>query len=79
MIKQQPVQLDKEAKDPAQVEKERLLVLLLKNAVSMTSSYKQSIAHTGGLLTSSMTYAYSKGIQDTIKLLTKKDENEKSV
>lgn len=52
-------------------EKERILAFLLGSAAKMTSDYKNTIRHTKSLLTSSMTFAYSKGIQDTIKLLAK--------
>lgn len=57
--------------DKAKAEKERLLILILKNAMPLTQDYKNLIKHTGGLLQTSMGYAYSKGIQDVIKLLTK--------
>lgn len=55
-------------------EKERLLMVILKNAGTMTQDYKNLINHTGGLLKSSMGYAYAKGIQDVIKLLTTEKE-----
>lgn len=45
--------------------------VLLKQRDSMTSDYKNTIKHTGGLLTASMTYAYSKGIDDAMKLIQK--------
>jgi hypothetical protein len=60
-------------KDAAKAEKERLLTLILKNAMPLTQDYKNLIKHTGGLLQTSMGYAYSKGIQDVIKLLTKEE------
>lgn len=60
-------------------EKERILTLLLSKAAPMASDYRQLIKHTGGLIETSMTYAYSKGIQDVIKLLIKEGTNEKSV
>lgn len=73
-------ELPKEDKDVAKTEKERLLVLLLKNSAQMTAEYRILIKNTGGLLTNSMVYAYSKGINDAIKLLTRNEEsNEKSV
>jgi hypothetical protein len=52
-------------------EKERLLVLLLKNSREMVSEYKVLVKHTGGLLAQSMAYAYSKGINDATKLIAK--------
>lgn len=55
-------------------------MLLLKNRDSMTADYRNTIKHTGGLLTSSMAYAYSKGINDAMKLIQKEIiKNEKSV
>lgn len=56
--------------DLAKAEKERILMMILKNASSMTEDYKNLIQYTGGLLKSSMGYAYAKGIQDIIRLLT---------
>lgn len=58
----------------AQKEKQRLVTLILTKAINMTNDYKSTIKHTGGLLTSSMTYAYSKGINDIVKLLTKEEK-----
>lgn len=63
----------------AEKEKQRLLILLHKEAPAMVADYKSMIRHTGGLLTTSMTYAYSKGLNDALKLLTKDTTNEKSV
>lgn len=61
-------------KDLAKAEKERILTLIFKNAMPLTQDYKNLIKHTGGLLQTSMSYAYSKGIQDVIKLLTKEEK-----
>lgn len=57
----------------------RLAILLYNESQHMTAEYKASIRHTGGLLTQSMAYAYSKGIRDIIKKLTKENQDEKSV
>ncbi len=54
-------------------EKQRLLALVITKSHNMTMDYKNTIKHTGGLLTTSMGYAYSKGIQDIIKLLSKEE------
>lgn len=59
-------------------EKLRLVNLLFSKSQIMTADYKNTIKHTGGLLTSSMTYAYSRALADAVKLLTK-DNNEKPV
>lgn len=67
-----------EEKDLVKAEKERLLILLMSNSARMAAEYKQLVKPTGGLLTNSMVYAYSKGLNDALKLLTK-DENEKPV
>ncbi len=61
--------------NPASQEKQRLLTIILKNAMPMTQLYKNMLKSQGGLLQSSMGYAYSKGIQDVIKLLTKEEGN----
>lgn len=60
-------------KDPVKAEKDRLLALIIKEREFMASRYKNTIKHTGSLLTESMTYAYSKGISDIIKLLAKEE------
>jgi hypothetical protein len=57
----------------------RLQVKFLKNRASMASDYKNTIKHTGGLLSQSMTFAYAKGLNDAFKLLTKEEKNEKPV
>lgn len=57
--------------DPVKKERERIILLLLKNTAPMVSDYKHTLKRTGSLMTSSMVYAYSKGIQDVIKLITK--------
>jgi hypothetical protein len=58
----------------AKAEKLRLTTLLLKNQASMAADYKNTIKHTGGLLTQSMVYAYSKALNDAFKLLTRKEQ-----
>lgn len=55
-------------------ERERILVLILANSAKMASDYKNTIRHTGGLLTQSMVYAYSKCFNDVVKLITKTKE-----
>lgn len=61
--------------DPIKAEKERILMLLLSNSARMTSEYRMLIKKTGGLLTTSMVYAYSKALNDVIKLLTQNEES----
>lgn len=61
-------------KTPETKEKERILTLILKSSNPMVSDYKNTIKHVGGLLTNSMVFAYAKGIQDTLKLLTKEEK-----
>jgi hypothetical protein len=63
--------------DPAEVERTRLAELLFTRAIHMTNEYRALIRPTGGLLTTSMVYAYNKGIQDSIKLLLKENTNVK--
>ncbi len=62
--------------DQAEAERLRLATKLFKEMDFMSQQYKALIQHTGGLVTSSMVYAYSKGIQDVIKLILK--ENNKN-
>lgn len=57
--------------DAVSAERERLILKLVSNSASMASDYRNTIKKTGGLLTQSMTYAYSKGLNDALKLLTK--------
>jgi hypothetical protein len=52
-------------------EKQRILTLLLTKKDSMTADYRNIIKFTGGLLSQSMVYAYSKALNDVIKLLAK--------
>lgn len=66
----------KTAKDPLEQERSRIAELLFTKAIHMTAEYRALIKHTGGLLTSSMVYAYNKGLQDSIKLILK--ENQKN-
>ncbi len=76
-----------EVVEPTDAEKEllRLQVKFLKSRASMASDYKNTIRQTqktGDLLTQSMVFAYSRGLNDAFKLLTKdntKEKNEKSV
>lgn len=60
-----------------QKERTRLAELIFKKSDKMVAEYRALIQHTGGLLTSSMVYAYQKGIQDTIKTILK--ESQKNV
>lgn len=48
-------------------------------APKLTSSYRQLIKNSGGLLTESMVFAYNRGINDIIKIITKELTNEKYV
>jgi hypothetical protein len=44
-------------------------------AMQMVTDYKNTIKQNGGLLTQSMVYAYSKGLNDAIKVILKEDSN----
>lgn len=57
--------------DLAKAERQRLIKLVFDNSTEMTTKYKTNIHHTGSLLSASMTYAYSKALNDVIKLLMK--------
>jgi hypothetical protein len=65
-----------EVPDIASKEQERLILKLVSNQAKMAADYKNTIKRTGGLLTTSMTFAYAKGLQDALKLLTKDTTNE---
>lgn len=57
-------------------ERMRLWTLLAEKSKFKTEDYKSSIKHTGGLLTHSMSYAYSRGFSDAMKLILKEIQNE---
>lgn len=66
--------------DPARDERWRLANLLFRAIPHLAADYKNLIKYTGGLLTPSMTYAYTRGLHDALKLIQKGEEkNEKSV
>lgn len=50
---------------------QKLAQKLNEKSPGMISDYRSVIKHTGGLLTSSMGYAYAKGLNDAIKLILK--------
>lgn len=54
-------------------ERTRVLTQVLRRQNHMVAEYRLLIKSTGGLLTNSMVYAYSKGINDTFKLIAKGD------
>lgn len=68
-----------EIKKAVEAERVRILTLLVKNIADKAAQYKAHIRHTGGLLTQSMVFAYSKGFQESIKLITKESTDEKFV
>ncbi len=68
-----------EIKKAVEAERVRILTLLVSNVGEKAAQYKALIKNTGGLLTQSMVFAYSKGFQESIKLITKDSANEKSV
>lgn len=57
--------------DPAKEEQRRLAQELFKAIPSMAADYKTLVKHTGGLLSASMAVAYSKGLNDALKLILK--------
>lgn len=63
--------------NPVEAERNRLAGLLFHKSVEMTNDYKTLLRHTGGLLTASMVFAYSKAWNDAIKLILQ--ENNKDV
>lgn len=71
--------LKKAADEAVKKERARLAKFLFDKSLHMSADYRNTIRHTGGLVTSSMVYAYSKGLNDAIKLLLKENNDEKSV
>lgn len=51
-------------------EKRELISQFRDKVPFMSAEYRQLIKHTGGLLSESMTVAYSRALNDTIKFLT---------
>lgn len=62
--------------DPAAVERQRLLQLIFSEKDDMLLEYTTLIKHTGSLVTNSMGYAYSKAINDIIKLISKEGQTD---
>lgn len=58
-------------KEQIKTEALRLVTVLHEQIPTMVSEYKILIKHAGGMLSSSMSYAYAKGLSDALKLLTK--------
>ena len=59
-------------------ERNRVLTMIFTNKEIMTAEYKQLIKHTGSLVAGSMAIAYSRAINDIIKLILKESNNEKT-
>lgn len=53
-------------------ERVRIMTVLMKERDAATSDYAHTIKRTGGLLSKSMAFAYSKGFSDAIKTLNTK-------
>ena len=49
--------------------KARLLTLLITETPNLTQKYAKLIGYVGGLLSTSMTVAYAKGLSDAAKLI----------
>lgn len=62
-------------KEAVDAERVRILTLLLKSQQDLVIRYKKRIHHVGGLLETSMGYAYSMAINDVFKLISKGEEN----
>ncbi len=75
-MNQNETKLPKPETDPIETERVRLAQLLFDAAPFLAAEYKSLIKHTGGLLTNSMVYAYSKGLQDAIKTILKENNKE---
>jgi hypothetical protein len=74
------VKLDKKEETPQNKEHIRIMTLLISNRAKMAADYRNTIKKNGSLLTNSMSYAYSKGLEDAFKLIANnKEENEKPI
>lgn len=62
--------LDKAQSD----ERVHILQTVLKEQIPLTLKYKALIKHTGGIIESSMGYAYSKAINDIFKLIARSNK-----
>lgn len=62
-------QSDKPKETPENQEHIRIMTLLVSNRAEMAAKYRALIKQNGSLLTESMTYAYSKGLEDAFKLI----------
>lgn len=78
---QKQVELPKEEKpvDPVEAERVRIASSLFNAMPKLSADYKNLIKHTGGLLTQSMTYAYTRALQDALKLILKGETHEKPI
>lgn len=61
--------------DGAREERSRLLANIFGDKERLTMEYKQLVRHTGGLVSGSMAVAYSRAINDVIKLILKIPES----
>ena len=66
-------EVKKPTTDVVKETKSKLLMLLITESPHMIDKYKKLIGHLGSLLQTSMVYAYSKGYNDAIKLITKEN------
>ena len=69
--KEDTTESDQAIVEAVREEKTRLITKLSSEAPHLASKYKQQVKHTGGMLSTSMCYAYEKGILYAIKTLTK--------
>lgn len=66
---------DQSAAVKAETKEKSPAVLLFENKDKLVATYRQNVAYTGAYLSTSMAYAYAKGINDAIKLLIKENKN----
>jgi hypothetical protein len=80
-VTKQELSVKEQIKQAIKAERESILMALMRELAPSASDYKGTIKHTGGLLTQSMTAAFTKGYQTAFKVITKmdKENNEKSV
>lgn len=62
-----------ETKDLVKETKAKMLTLLIIETPSLVEKYAKLIKYTGSLLSTSMTIAYSKGLNDAAKLINKEN------
>lgn len=57
-------------------ERIRIMTLILNESETMVTKYKKQMSYVGGMLSTSMSIAYAKGLSDAFKLITQENKDE---